>query len=50
MLGLVRVSNLIVLKDCFLHNKLNIGDKTSALGYYGVKSKGKISGGSKSKY
>jgi hypothetical protein len=32
-----------------LHNKLNVGEKISALGYYGVKSKGKISGGSKFK-
>jgi hypothetical protein len=30
-------------------NKLNVGEKTSALGYYGIKSKGKISRGSKFK-
>jgi hypothetical protein len=31
MLGLVRVSNLRVLKDLFWHNKLNVGEINQCL-------------------
>jgi hypothetical protein len=40
VLGLVRVSKIKVLKDGLVHWRINVGDLTSALGYYGVKSKG----------